>query len=145
MIKKPGVHKRWLILISGIMWSGVGLLLIRIAFRWIPHFTSTEKLLVLSGGLLLGLAIAIFGFRLLVHKNIRRIKAYSKPVCAFAFQAWHSYVLIVIMMSMGIYLRNTTLIPRQLVSPVYVGIGIALFLDSFLYYRQFARCKVDVE
>ncbi len=139
MIKKPAVHKHSLLIISGVIWSGVGILLVRIAFRWIPDFTPQEKLLVLGGGILLGLAIAFFGFSIVVRKNIRRIFGYRDAVCVFAFQEWKSYVLIVVMMSMGIFLRNTTLIPRQWVSPVYVAIGLAMFLDSYLYYKAFFR------
>lgn len=138
-INKPGVQKHWLLLISGIIWSGVGVLLVRIAFRWIPQFTSQEKLLVMTGGVLLGLAIAYFGFSIVVRKNIRRIFGYRDLVCVFAFQEWKSYVLIAVMMSMGIFLRSTSLIPRQLVTPVYIGIGVAMFLDSFLYYKAFVR------
>ena len=138
-MKKPGVQKHWLLLISGIIWSGVGILLVRIAFRWIPKFTLQEKVLVLGAGIIMGIAIALFGFSIVVKKNINRIENYINAVCVFAFQEWKSYVLIIVMMSMGIFLRNTTLIPRQLVTPVYVGIGVAMFLDSFLYYKRFLR------
>ncbi len=138
-MKKPAVQKHWLLLISGIIWSGVGILLIRIAFRWIPKFTLMEKIWVLGGGILLGLAIAFFGFSIVVKKNIKRIESYINAVCVFAFQEWKSYVLIVVMISMGIFLRNTTLIARQLVAPVYVSIGLAMFLDSFLYYKSFRK------
>ena len=143
-IKKPAVHKHYLLIISGLIWSGVGVLLVRIAFRWIPAFTPQEKILVLAGGILLGLAIAFFGFSIVVRKNIRRIFGYQEAVCVFAFQEWKSYVLIAVMMSMGIFLRNTTLIPRQWVSPVYVGIGLAMFIDSYLYYKAFFKKSHDV-
>lgn len=137
MVKKPAVEQRWLLLISGFVWSIVGVFLVRIAFRWIPHFLLHEKILTIGSGILLGLAIAFWGFSIVVRKNIKRINAYKNAVCVFAFQEWKSYVLIVVMMSMGIFLRNTTLIPRQLVAPVYVGIGLALFIDSFMYYNSF--------
>ncbi len=137
MIKKPAVKRHWLLLISGFVWSIVGVFLIRIAFRWIPHFLLLEKILTLSSGILLGLAIALWGFSIVVRKNIKRISAYKNAVCVFAFQEWKSYILIIVMMGMGIFLRNTTLIPRPLVATVYVGIGLALFIDSFLYYKSF--------
>ena len=101
------------------------------------HFLLHEKILTIGSGILLGLAIAFWGFSIVVRKNIKRINAYKNAVCVFAFQEWKSYVLIVVMMSIGIFLRNTTLIPRQLVAPVYVGIGLALFIDSFMYYNSF--------
>ncbi len=137
MVKKPAVEQRWLLLISGFVWSIVGVFLVRIAFRWIFHFLLHEKILTIGSGILLGLAIAFWGFSIVVRKNIKRINAYKNAVCVFAFQEWKSYVLIVVMMSIGIFLRNTTLIPRQLVAPVYVGIGLALFIDSFMYYNSF--------
>ncbi len=139
MIKKPAVKKHWLFFVSGVIWSLVGIVLIRIAFRWIPHFLLHEKILSIAIGILLGLSIAFWGFSIIVRKNIKRINAYKDAVCIFAFQAWKSYLLIVVMMSMGIFLRNTTLIPRQLIAPMYVGIGLALFIDSFMYYKYFFR------
>ena len=136
MIKKPAVFKKRLILISGILWSGTGILLIGIASKWFTLFDSRQMIFALTAGPVLGLVIAWFGFKNLAHKNADRILAYPEKVCVFAFQRWQMYFLIVFMMSMGIFMRSTSLIPKFMLAPVYIGIGSALFLASFVYYKK---------
>jgi len=41
------------------------------------------------------------------------------------------------MMSMGLIMRSTELIPKFILAPVYVGIGLALFLAAFVYHKEF--------
>lgn len=131
----PRVHKYYLIAISGLMWSGVGVFLIRLAFRWFSELTDIESYFAIGGGLLLGSIIAYFGFGGLALKNIERINQYQKDrVCLWAFQKWTTYLLIIFMMSLGIFMRNTPYIPKFLLSPMYIGIGSALFFASIHYY-----------
>lgn len=119
------------------MWSGVGVLLIWIASKWFVTFDSRQMTVALITGPLLGLAIAYFGFRGLAKKNADRIQAYPQRVCIFAFQRWQMYILVLVMMSMGIFMRTTSYIPKFLLAPVYIGIGSALFLASFVYYKRY--------
>jgi len=133
---RPAVHRKWLILISGIMWSGVGVLLNWIASKWLPDFEDWQIILTYSLGILAGIIIAKFGFSKLAAKNRDRIMGYPEKVCAFAFQRWQMYILIVIMMGMGLFMRTSGLIPKFLLAPVYVGIGLALFIGSFVYYKS---------
>lgn len=133
---KPAVNRKWLIIISGLMWSGVGIFLNILAFNWLKSFNNTQLFVTIILGLLAGLVIARFGFGNIANKNINRIFAYPKEACVFAFQEWRSYILIAVMMSMGIFLRTTGLIPKYILAPMYIGIGTALFLASFRYYRN---------
>ncbi len=132
---KPSVSKKCLILISGIMWSGVGILLNWFAYRWVPEFHQWQIIFAYSIGILAGLIIAKFGFSKLAKKNRDRIMGYPEKVCVFAFQRWQMYFLIVVMMGMGIFMRTTNFIPKYLLAPMYVGIGLALFIGSFVYYK----------
>ena len=88
---------------SGVMWTGVGVLLIGLAIKWLTVYSPREITIVTVIGLLSGLLIARFGFNKIVHKNIHRIGNYQDKVCLFAFQEWKSYLLIAVMMSMGIF------------------------------------------
>ncbi len=137
---KPALHRKWLILLSGIMWSGVGIMLNMFAYRWFSEIGEEKLFFVIPGGLILGLIIALFGFGKMAGKNITRILQYSERVCVFAFQRWQTYILIAVMMSMGIFMRTTNIIPKFLLAPMYIGIGTALFLASFHYYRIFFNC-----
>lgn len=133
---KPAVNRKWLIVISGLMWSGVGIFLNILAYNWLKSFNNNQILISIIIGIFLGLIIARFGFGNIANKNVNRILAYPKHACIFAFQEWRSYVLIAVMMSMGIFLRTTDLIPKFILVPIYIGIGTALFLASFKYYRN---------
>lgn len=133
---KPAVNRKWLIIISGLMWSAVGIFLNILAFNWLKSFEIAQLFITILMGLLAGWVIAHFGFGNIANKNIDRILAYPKEVCVFAFQEWKSYILIAFMMSMGIFLRTTGIIPKALLAPMYIGIGTALFLASFKYYRN---------
>ena len=134
---RPAVHRKWLIFTSGVMWSGVGVLLNWFAYRWLPNFEKWQIIFAYSVGIIAGLIIAKFGFSKLAAKNRDRIMGYPKKVCAFAFQRWQMYILIVFMMGMGIFMRTSGLIPKFLLAPMYVGIGLALFIGSFVYYKSF--------
>ncbi|NOZ61298.1 MAG: hypothetical protein GXO74_06420 [Calditrichaeota bacterium] len=139
---KPSVRNHWLLILSGLMWSGVGVLLNSFAIRWLTRYQQNQAIFAEIVGVALGIAIAVFGFNKIASKNIRRILNLPDKVCVFAFQEWKSYILIGVMMAMGILLRNSTFVPKLLLSPVYVGIGSALFFSSFLYYKSFfARPK----
>lgn len=131
----PKVNKNILILLSGIMWSGVGIFLPRLASRWFAELSTNETIFAVMAGILLGSTIAYFGFIGLANKNIDRINQYQGKVCIWAFQKWTTYFLIAFMMSMGIFMRNIPYIPKFLLSPMYIGIGFALFVASFRYYR----------
>ncbi|MDA3904965.1 MAG: hypothetical protein PF484_02705 [Bacteroidales bacterium] len=130
----PKVHKHILVLISGVLWSGVGIFLISLAFKWFDQLSTIQIIYACIGGLILGETIAYFGFLGLAYKNIIRINQYQNKVCIWAFQKWPTYILIAFMMSLGIFMRNTPYIPKFLLSPLYIGIGSALFIASFPYY-----------
>jgi len=56
----------------------------------------------------------------------------------FSFMTWKSYIIVVIMVSMGIALRHS-FIPRRYLSVLYNGIGLALFLSGIRYLRFFLK------
>lgn len=133
----PSVKKIWLQLASGFLWTAVGIMLILFAFRWLTDDNLTMIFpLVLIGGLL-GLLIHHFGFSKVAYKNIQRIDGYKHPrVCLFAFQEWKSYLLALFMISLGIYLRTYSSMPKSILVIIYMGIGTGLLLSSMLYYLK---------
>lgn len=133
---KPAVAVRWLYLLSGLMWSGVGVLLCSRAASWLVSAGELTALAAALVGLMLAFAIARWGFCRVAAKNIRRIAQMSGSVCLFAFQSWQSYLLVAFMMSLGLGLRHSPL-PKEYLAILYVGIGGALFLASGSYYQRF--------
>ena len=131
---KPGLDKFWLYLFAGIMWLFAGGLLIRYAIGWQKAFELKLQLITLLGGILLALAIYRFGFSKVAEKNIQRIQDIpcAHP-CVFAFQQWSSYPLVIVMISLGIYLRVYSALPKSLLAPMYLGIGGSLSMSSLNY------------
>jgi hypothetical protein len=74
-------------------------------------------------------------FSPIAGKNIRRIAQQPDRVCLFAFQAWRSYLLILIMTLLGFVLRQSNL-PRPFLAAIYLTVGTGLLLSSVLYYND---------
>lgn len=134
---KPGVKDIWLYMLAGLVWLGAGLLLISFASRWFALAPLTSSLWLIFAGLILAASIYRFGFSRLAEKNIQRISAIpQEKICLFAFQEWTSYPLVAFMMSLGIYLRIYSPIPKLLLAAMYLGIGGALSSASFHYFMK---------
>ena len=136
----PATKKIWLHLTSGIMWSGVGIMLVAFAANWLGIVHSWMVLLLILAGLLLAAGIYFLGFSKLASRNVQRIVNIPKErVCLFAFQKWTSYPLVLVMIAMGIYLRLYSPIPKPYLAILYIGLGASLFVSSFQYYFQVFR------
>lgn len=128
----PAVDKKYLLLTAGLMWCGVGVMLISFALSWLTHYGGRGKLLFYAAGLLAGMPIHFMGFSKLARKNIDRLMAFQDRKCLFSFITWKSYLIIIIMVTLGITLRHSA-IPKQYLSILYNGLGIGLFLSGTLY------------
>jgi hypothetical protein len=134
---RPALSKGWLHLLSGLMWSGVGIMLCSLAYGWLAPLRLVNALLLAVFGILLAVLINSFGFGPLAGRNITRIDDYkSEKVCLFAFQQWTSYPLVLVMVSLGVVLRHYSPIPKHFLAIVYIGIGGGLFLASLRYYLR---------
>jgi hypothetical protein len=142
----PATKKIWLHLAAGLMWSGVGIMLIAFATRWLKLVNWSTLLLLILAGAALGTGIFLFGFSKLALKNIRRIDSLAgERICIFAFQEWKTYPLVVFMVFLGIYLRVYSPFPKPLLAIVYLGLGFSLFASSIYYYRQVGRMTRPVK
>ncbi len=130
---KPAVSEKWLLALAGATWTTIGLMLCRLSFTWLEL---VPWRVALAHGLI-GISCACilfrFGFSYIADKNIRRICLSNGKRCIFAFQAWKSYILIGVMITLGIFLRNSP-IPKHYLSILYTTIGGALLISSFRYY-----------
>lgn len=134
---KPAINKKYLLIISGLMWTGVGIFLSSLTYRWLLNYDN--KIIYYSLGILLAILIYHFGFGLIANQNINRVIKMEKiKVCAFAFQPWYSYGIVIFMMSLGMFMRNS-FIPKNYLAVLYLGIGGGLFLSSLKYYNSFIK------
>jgi hypothetical protein len=132
----PAVDKKFLILLAGVVWCGVGIMMISFAISWLTDYQGKGRFLFYLAGFLAAIPIHNFGFLKLVNKNLRRLMPISEKRCLFSFITWKSYLIIIVMVSMGIALRHSA-IPKQWLSIPYNGIGLGLFLSGTRYFRTF--------
>jgi len=131
----PAVARHWLLLLAGVVWSGVGITLCVVAAYWLSLSDWPKSGWSAGLGIGLGVLVYRFGFSVIARKNIARIALKPERVCIFAFQAWRSYLLIIIMASLGFALRQSHL-PRLILAMIYLIVGTGLVLSSSLYYKE---------
>ena len=137
-IYKPAVTKNVLLFLAGIIWVCVGTMLLFLAFSWLAKVSNINIYLFGGAGVVLALLAHHFGFLRIVDKNLERILPMDEKKCLFSFMPWKSYLIIVVMISMGAILRHS-MIPKQYLAILYTAIGLALILSSVRYLRIFFR------
>jgi hypothetical protein len=135
---KPAVANTFLLFVAGIVWVGVGIMLLILAFSWLSKASNLEIYLYSGGGILLALLVHHFGFLKIVDKNLNRILQMNGKKCLFSFIPWKSYLIIMAMVAMGALLRHS-MVPKKDLAILYIGIGLALILSSVRYIRVFYR------
>jgi len=134
------VSKNTLILITGFVWLLACLILFRRAYSWIAIMTDYQLYL----GILIAIPLAIikirFIFKKLTIKNIKRISSFKEhQINVWEFHLNKDKILIVLMIVLGTLLRNTPFIPKYILFPVYIGIGLAMFYVTILYISEYIK------
>lgn len=142
-MEKPGIpfHERnpklstdYLILLSGLIWTGVGVKLLSLAFEWFHTVEIPKYYYLLSGGFLLSLIFYKFQFRIFANRNIVRLENLPDKINIFAFQRLSGYLIVIVMISLGIFLRTSGILPLWLLAFSYEGVGLGIGLGSLEYY-----------
>ena len=132
----PAVPRHYLFAIAGLLWTLAGGLLCMRGAMWLGAFQFPVIAAIEAGSLFIAAAGYIFLFAGIVQKNITRIGRLPERACVFAFSAWRGYVMIGIMMTAGISLRNSS-IPLYYLSLPYSAMGGILLAGSVMFYREF--------
>jgi hypothetical protein len=140
----PLVSKKYLILLAGAMWCGVGVMLITYAITWLSSFRGEGALWFYLAGFAAAMPIHHFGFLKLAGKNIDRLLQIEGKHGLFNFITPRSYLIIIVMVALGITLRHSS-IPKQYLSIIYNGIGLGLFLSGIRYFRYFLMLLMKKE
>jgi hypothetical protein len=133
----PAVPRYYLFGLAGAFWTFAGLVLCARAIVWLDVFSLGVELALETASLAIAIIGYLFLFVKVVQKNIDRIRQLPENACVFAFTAWQGYVLIALMITIGITLRNTS-IPKYLLAVPYAAMGAILLIGSAKFYRQFA-------
>jgi hypothetical protein len=134
----PRIARRYLYVAAALVWTFAGSMLL---FRGILLFMDDDYLFWIR--LIISIIAGLLFYRLLFSNISRththRIDAMSleKP-CLFSFFNIKSYILMSIMITAGISLRKSGILPPFYLSVIYITMGIPLFLSSFRFYYAFA-------
>jgi hypothetical protein len=134
----PRADKKVLIIFAGVMWCGVGVMLLHYSVLWILQATLLPAIIFSVAGMAAAGVIYRFGFLRLAMKNLKRLLPLEEKKCLFSFMTWKSYLIVPVMVTMGIMLRHSP-IPRLWLSIVYNGIGLALFFSGLKYITTLRR------
>jgi predicted ATP-grasp superfamily ATP-dependent carboligase len=137
---KPAVPKQWLIAIAGLVWAAAGIMLGRLAWTWLRAMPALQAVGLAAAGGVLAIVFHRVLLRRLARRNMARIDNYADRGCVFAFQAWRSYLVILLMIAMGSFLRHTAL-PREILSLLYTAMGGGLLLSSLGYFHLFGKLR----
>lgn len=136
----PSLPRRYLFILAGAFWTIAGMILCARAFSWLLHFPLKTEVVLES----LSAALAVLFYTLLffkiVRRNIDRIHKLPERAPFFAFTAWQGYLMIGLMITLGIALRQSP-IPKVYLAIPYTTMGIALLIGSIKFYRQFALAR----
>jgi hypothetical protein len=98
-------------------------------------FDSRLKLLEELGSIICGMIFYFILFSRISLKHINRILNLNiEQPCLFSFFNWRSYFLMSIMISTGITLRLTGIVPITYLSYFYIAMGTPLFISSLRFY-----------
>ncbi|MGD8731145.1 MAG: hypothetical protein PVI81_08345 [Anaerolineales bacterium] len=139
---KPAVPREWLLFCAGLIWCGVGLMLMRWSWFWSSTSGWLTSLPFLGIGFLIGIATRYF-FRRMAFRNVERIRSLPEKACLFAFQSWTSYPLVIFMMTLGVVLKSTSM-PRTWLAGLYLAIGAGLFMAGLAYYSKFVSAHLEI-
>lgn len=131
------VNKHTLILIAGIVWAIAGFNIVRIGLlAYQGNFTWWRGLLSIA----VYAAFQIFVFGKMVKKHTGRILQYKEErQNFFRFFDTKSYLIMAFMMTLGIGLRVSGIVPNTFIAFFYTGLGASLLTAGVLFLIRYLR------
>lgn len=134
------VKKRVLLAIAGTVWFIAGFNVARLGI--IAYADSGAR--GLWHACLSLMVFSLFGtmFYKMALRHSKRILNYSEEKKAF----WHffdlkSYCIMIFMMSGGIWLRFSGLVPMMFIAVFYTGLGLALALAGVIFWWMYVKAR----
>ena len=124
-----GVSRNTLLITAGLVWLIAGANILRIGIGcWLgtTHYW-VYKILEATAVFIVFFA---FIFNRLYLKHTRRIRQKKEKNCPFAFFDVKGWIIMTAMMTMGIVIRQRSLLPDIFIAVFYTGLSLALILTS---------------
>ncbi len=134
------LKKKNLIFFTGLIWLWASFLLLHRSFTWVELLTDKQLFFsVIIGFVVAGIKTYLI-FHKLTIKNINRIvNLKDEFISIFKFHAIKDQILIVVMIVGGSILRHTPAVPKLVLMPIYIGIGLAMLYSFIIYMRFFYK------
>lgn len=135
----PKAEREALLLIAGLVWLAAGVNIVRMGTLGLISATFFLPLII-AGAAAVFLLFFLLIFRKLVGKHTKRILAYEEKKIAFLrFFDGKSYLIMAFMMTFGILLRTSGLLPGECIGSIYIGLGAALMAAGLGFMNQYVR------
>ena len=136
------IPKNHLMLIAGLVWCAAGAMVSMIGLP-LEFGLAPSNLILFPLAALIFVAFYFLVFSRLVRKHASRIRARPEERLPFwQFFNTSSWVVMAVMMSSGMALRFSHLMPDWMIAFFYTGLGVALFLCGVRFLRVFVRKDV---
>lgn len=131
------VRKEYLLLIAALVWGAAGISILVIGITaYAPYVSLVNVLLSIATYVVFGFAI----FFPLVRRHTMRITSYrDKRQYFWKFFDLKSFIIMIVMMTLGIILRSTPAVPRVFIAVFYAGLGAALLTAGIMFGVQFSK------
>lgn len=130
------VSKRLLLLEAALVWTFAGTMLL---FRGSDMLKASSGFSwpKIVGSVCCGLLFFVIVFSKISRKHVNRIKnLIGDQHLFYEFFNSRSYLMMIGMISTGIFLRTTLIVPLSALSLTYITMGIPLLLSSIRFYHQ---------
>jgi len=135
------IEKKKLMIVAGVVWLLAGLNIANIGVQAYLDVASWPLLIALVAGSLAVFALFYIKiFSPMTKKHAGRILSYTtRAVSVFRFFDVKGYLIMALMMTVGIGLRLSGVVPEWFIAFFYTGLGSALAVSGaafFLYYHK---------
>ena len=140
---KPGVPKRVLLFVAALVWTFAGSMLLFRGLKMLDpgsHLLWLQLLCALSCGIVFYLKMFA---RLSLKHTLRILNMNEELPCLFSFFNFRSYLMMVLMISMGVTLRTTGWVATVYLAFLYLMMSVPLLISSVrfyytgIYYKRF--------
>jgi hypothetical protein len=139
---RPAIPRRLGAILVGLIWSGVGLMLLSRALSWEAQQPSTTAVVLGLLALLVAIPAWFLGFSHIAHTSAGRLAALPARIGLFSIQSTRGWLMVAVMIPLGIALRHSA-IPRAYLIPPYAVMGALLLAGSFGFFRLARRMESD--
>ena len=138
------VNRKILLFIAGAVWLAAGINILRVGISaWIGVIPSSDtgKIILLALACALILTGFFFMFRKIVRRNTARIRGYGERTLFLKFLDARGWITMAFMMTLGIVLRSSGLLPDEFFAFFYTGLGTSLSAAGLMFLISGAKTR----